>query len=219
MSYQSVTKLNTRSKTELNWWIENLRFSKSQTFSQLKPQTIIKTDILGFKHHRNGQERTLHINKLELLAISAFFLHQREKHESDTQGSLVLPFENGRHKEQTYDQIQQGYLTLIFKLHYVYHSKIPLFSTEYRIRQGIKEETRLFRVASSSLRFSSSFQSRDGYNDAKLEHGSSICISCFQCDFSSAPKSQTGMCSSPESDCTSWDYPAMVPRTFKPLCQ
>ena len=50
------------------------------------------------------EERTLHINVLELLAIK---LDQREKSESQTlsdkQGSLVLPFENGGNKERTCD--------------------------------------------------------------------------------------------------------------------
>ena len=27
------------------------------------------------------------------------------------------------------------------------------------------------------------------------------------------------MCSSPDSNCTSLEYPTMVPRTLKPLCQ
>ena len=50
------------------------------------------------------EERTLHINVLELLAIK---LDQREKSESQTlsdkQGSLVLPFENEGNKERTCD--------------------------------------------------------------------------------------------------------------------
>ena len=111
------------------------------------------------------------------------------------------------------------------------------------------EKKTLFRVASSSQSFSSGFsttrfsdnrsicfapiqpttsiyslasrslQSRDRCNDTKLEHRSSLCISPFQYDFKSAPKNQTGMCSPSDFDCTSLEYPTMVPRTLKPLCQ
>ena len=63
--------------------------------------------------------------------IGSIFLHQREKSESHTlpdrqQSSLVLPFENGRNKERTYDQIEQRDLALSSKSQYVYHSRIRL---------------------------------------------------------------------------------------------
>ena len=64
-----------------------------------------------------------------------------------------------------------------------------------------------------------SLQSGDRWNDAKLEHRSSLCISPFQYDFKNAPKNKTGICSTTDSDCTSLEYPTMVPRTLKPLCQ
>ena len=73
--------------------------------------------------------------------------------------------------------------------------------------------TPIYSLASRSL------QSRDRCNDTKLEHRSSLCISPFQYDFKSAPKNKTGMCSSSDFDCTSLEYPTMVPRTLKPLCQ
>ena len=41
----------------------------------------------------------------------------------------------------------------------------------------------------------------------------------FQYDFKSAPKCKAGMCSSTDSDCTSFKYPTMVSRTLKLLCQ
>ena len=44
MNYQSVIALNIKSRTELTWWIENLRFYNGRTFSQLNPQVIIQTD-------------------------------------------------------------------------------------------------------------------------------------------------------------------------------
>ena len=72
------------------------------------------------------------------------------------QGSPVLPFESGRNKERTNDQI----LALIWHYllnHNVYHSKILAFSTEYSSRQGIKEKNRPFRVASSFQGFSRGF--------------------------------------------------------------
>ena len=66
---------------------------------------------------------------------------------------------------------------------------------------------------------SRSLQSEDRCNNKKLEHGPSICISPFQYDFKSAPKNKTGMSSSLDSDCTNLEYPTMVPRTLRPLCQ
>ena len=64
-----------------------------------------------------------------------------------------------------------------------------------------------------------SLQSRDRCNEIKLEHRSSLCISPFHYDFKSAPKTKTGMCSFLDFDCTSLEYPTMVTRTLKPLCQ
>ena len=66
MNYQSVVTLNTKSRTELTWWIGNLRFCNGRTFSQLNPQIIIQTDpsltgweqsATGFKHQGNGQRK------------------------------------------------------------------------------------------------------------------------------------------------------------------
>ena len=44
MNHQSVITLNTKSRTELTWWIENLRFCNSRTLSQLNPRMIIQID-------------------------------------------------------------------------------------------------------------------------------------------------------------------------------
>ena len=140
-------------------------------------------------------------------------------------------------------------MALSSKSQYGYHSRIPAFSTEYSSRQRIKKKTRLFIVASSSQSFSSRFSttrfsdnksicfppvppttsmyslafrslhSGDRCNDTKLEHRSSLCICAFQYDLKRAPKNKTGMCSSSDFDCTSLEYPTMVPRTLKPLCQ
>ena len=64
--YLSVITLNTKSKTELTWWIENLRFYNGRTFSQLNLQTIIQTDgsltrvkqsVWEFKYQGNGQRK------------------------------------------------------------------------------------------------------------------------------------------------------------------
>ena len=80
MSYQSVPTLNTKSITELTWWIENLRFCNGRTFSQLNQRLIIQIDasLPGWGAICDGvqtsgkwseEERTLHINVLQLLAI------------------------------------------------------------------------------------------------------------------------------------------------------
>ena len=60
----------------------------------------------------------------------------------------------------------------------------------------IQSTTSIYSLASRSL------QSGDRCNDAKLEHRSSLCIPPLQYGFKSAPKNYTGMCSSPDSDCT-----------------
>ena len=80
MSYQSVITLNTKSRTELTWWIKSVRFCNGRTFSQLNPQMTTQTDVFltGSGAVCNGvetsgqwseKEKTLHINLLELLAI------------------------------------------------------------------------------------------------------------------------------------------------------
>ena len=80
MNYQSVITLNTKSRTELTWWMENLRFCNSQIFSQLNPQMVVQEDVslTGWGVVCNGDQtsgqwpeevRTLHMNVLELLAI------------------------------------------------------------------------------------------------------------------------------------------------------
>ena len=79
-NYQSVITLKTKSGTKLTWWIEKLRFWNGQNFSQLHPQIISQTDtsLTGWGAVCNrvetlgqwsAEERTLHINALELLAI------------------------------------------------------------------------------------------------------------------------------------------------------
>ena len=123
------------------------------------------------------------------------------------------------------------------------------FWEKYSSRWRIKKKIRLFRVTSSSQSFSSGFsttkfsdnrsvcfppmpsttsiyglasrslESGDRCNDTKLEHRSSLSISPFQYDFKSAPKNKAGMCSSSDSNCTSLEYPTMVLRSFKPMCQ
>ena len=98
--------------------------------------------------------------------ICSIFLRQREMSESHTlldrqQGSLVLlserqqcslvfSFEDGRKKNRKNwgNKYEQRDLVLSSKSQYVYHNRLPVFSTEYSSRQGIKEKTRLFRAAS-----------------------------------------------------------------------
>ena len=76
---------------------------------------------------------------------------------------------------------------------------------------SMSSATSIYSLASRSI------QSGDRCNDIKLEHKSSI--SPYQYDFRSAPKNKTVMRSSPDSDCTSLEYPTiMVPRTFNPFC-
>ena len=94
---------NTKSRTELTWWIENLQFCNGRTFSQLNPQVIIQTDASltrwGAVCYRVKTTR----QRLEEKG--------KEKSESHTlsdrqQGSLVLLFENERNTERTFDQIE-----------------------------------------------------------------------------------------------------------------
>ena len=80
MNYQSVLTLSTKSRTELTWWVENLRFWNGGTFSQLNPQIIIQKDVSlprwgvacnGDRTSRQWSEevRTFQIVVLELLEI------------------------------------------------------------------------------------------------------------------------------------------------------
>ena len=61
--------------------------------------------------------------------IDSIFLHQREKSENHTLSDRV------------YDQIKQTDLALSSKSQYVYHSRIPVFSTECSGIHGIKKKT------------------------------------------------------------------------------
>ena len=123
MNYQSVLTLSTKSRTELTWWVENLRFWNGGTFSQLNPQIIIQKDVSlprwrvacnGDRTSRQWSEevRTFQIVVLELLEIK-FALFSFESHTllDRQQGSLVLlserqqcslvfSFEDGRKKER-----------------------------------------------------------------------------------------------------------------------
>ena len=181
------------------------------------------------KHQYNGQRTVIEKNLAQKCAgtirkkVDSVFLHQREKNESHTlsdrqQGSLSLPFENGTNNKGTYDQINKKNLALSSKWQYAYHCRINAFSSEHSSQQKIKEKARLFKVASSSQSFFSSFlttwfsdskficflpissttsihslafwsiQLGDECNDTKLEFWSFISISPFQYDFKSAPK-------------------------------
>ena len=185
------------------------------------------------------EERTLYINLLKLLVIKlALFSFAKGKrmkaiHFQINKKTALSYLSKMGNKERTYDQTEQRVLVLSSKSQYVYHSRIPAFSTEYSSKQGIKKKTRLFRVASSFQKFSSVFsttrfssnrsicflpmpsattiysmesrflQPGGGCNDTKLEHWSFTYIPPFQYDFKSAPKIKTGMFSSPFSACTS----------------
>ena len=130
----------------------------------------------------------------------------------------AFPNKNGPNNKGTYDQINKKNLALSSKWQYAYHCRITAFSSEHSSQQKIKEKARLFKVASSSQSFFSSFlttwfsdskficflpipsttsihslafwsiQLGDECNDTKLEFWSFISISSFQYDFKSAPK-------------------------------
>ena len=174
MNYQSVIILSTKSKTELTWWIEKSRFCNGRTLSQLNPQVIIQIDAsrsgreavcdwLQTSGQWSKEERTLHINVVELLAIKlALFYFTKGK------SRKTIHFQINNKAAFSYLlkvcertniwSNERRYLTLSSKWQYVYHSKIPASSTEYSSRQRIKKKTiRLFRVASPSQSFSSGF--------------------------------------------------------------
>ena len=56
MDYQSQITLKIKSRIELTWGIENLRFCNGLTFSQLNSQMIIEADasFQGRKQSANG---------------------------------------------------------------------------------------------------------------------------------------------------------------------
>ena len=90
----------------------------------------------------------------------SIFLHQREKSESHTppdrkQGNLVLPFENRRNKERTYDQIEQRDLSLSSISKYVYHSRI-LSAVLNTVVNRDSRKNQAIQSAFSSQSFSSS---------------------------------------------------------------
>ena len=127
MNYQSIIALNIISRTTLIWSIENLKFWNGWTFSQLNRKMITQTDACleewgavcnGFETSGQWleQQRTFEHKRAVCgttrSRTDSIFLHQSKKSENHTfsyrhQGSLVLPFENGRNKEQTYDETEQ----------------------------------------------------------------------------------------------------------------
>ena len=93
------------------------------------------------------EERTLHINVLELLAIrlALFSFIKGEKVKAmhfqiDNKASLSYLLKMRGTKKRTYDQIEQRHLALRSKSQYGYHCRIPAFSTEYSSRQRIKKK-------------------------------------------------------------------------------
>ena len=264
MNYQSVITLNTKSRTELTWWIENLRFCNGRTFSQLNPQMITQTDasLTGWEAVCNrvqtsGQwseeERTLHINVLELLAIKldlfSFTKGKRVKDilfQIDNKAALSYPLKMGGTRNEHMIKLSKEIWHYLLN-HNVYHSRIPAFSTEYSSRQGIKKKNRLFRVASSSQIFQvvsrllgsptiDLLASRlchklpqyiawhpDPYSqgtDAMIENwniGLPYEFPPFSMVSRMLLKIKHECSSSPDFDCTSLEYPAIVPGTLKPV--
>ena len=175
------------------------------------------------------EERTMHINLLEPLAIT-ILLHQRKRlkvihFHMDNKAALSYLLKMGENKEEAYNQIKLKDLALSSQSQYIRHSRIPASIIKYSSRQGIKEKTRLFRMAFSFQSFPRGFSTTtffdnrsicflpmpltssiysliitlgDGCNKTKLEHWSSVCISPIQYDFKSASNIKIGMCSSPD---------------------
>ena len=173
MNYQSVITLNTKSRTELTWWIESLRFCNERTFSQLNPQVITQTyaSLTRWGAVYNGvptsgqwseEERTLHINVLELLAIKlalvSFTKWKKVKaihFQKDNKAALSYLLKMGGTKNEHIRLIKEIW-------HYLLNHNMAI-TAEYLpsvlniVADRIKNKTRLFRVASLSQSFSSGF--------------------------------------------------------------
>ena len=78
-SYQAEIVLNSLSKQELLWWVENLRLNNGRSLRQKESNLVIQTDVpkSGWGAFCNGvstqgkwseKEENLHINVLELIA-------------------------------------------------------------------------------------------------------------------------------------------------------
>ena len=91
MSYKEKITLNDQTLAELQWWIENLKYFNGKYLIQAKPQIVIQTDAslggwgancMGMETGRKWsvEERKLHINILELLAVkNAILAFTKEK--------------------------------------------------------------------------------------------------------------------------------------------
>ena len=173
MNYQSVITLNTKSRTELTWWIESLRFCNDRTFSQLNPQVIIQTyaSLTRWGAVYNGvptsvqwseEERTLHINVLELLAIKLALVSF-----SKWKKMKAIHFQKDNKAAWSYllkmGGTKNDHIRLIKEIwHYLLNHNMAI-TAEYLpsvlniVADRIKNKTRLFRVTSLSQSFSSGF--------------------------------------------------------------
>ena len=84
-SYQHQVTLNSSAKQELLWWVQNLKLCNGRCLVQPQAQMVIQTDAskTGLEVSYQGlttrgvwskQERSLHINVLELLAVKLALL-------------------------------------------------------------------------------------------------------------------------------------------------
>ena len=80
MSYKEKIILSDQALGKLQWWIENLKYFNGRYLIQAKPQRVTQTDAplegwgansMGVEtgEKRSVEERKLHINILELLAV------------------------------------------------------------------------------------------------------------------------------------------------------
>ena len=188
MNYQSVITLNTKSRTELTWWIENLRFCNGRTFSQLNPQVIIQTDasLTGWGAVCNGvqtsgqwseEERSLHINVLELLAIKlALFSFTKGKRvkathfQIDNKAALSYLLKMGGTKNENMIRLSKEIWHYLLNHNMAITAKYLSSVLNTVADRESRKKNRLFRVASSSQSFSS------GFSTTRFSNNRSICF-------------------------------------------
>ena len=170
-----ITTLNIKSRTELTWWIENLRFCNGRTFSQLNSQVIIKTDasLTGWGAVCHGvqtsgqlseEERSLHINVLELLAIKqALFSFTRGKKvkvihfQIDNKADLSYLLKMGETKNENMIRLSKEIWHYLLNHNMAITAEyLPSILNTVADRES-RKKSRLFRVASSFQRFLSGF--------------------------------------------------------------
>ena len=162
-SYQTKVKLNQQSLAELKWWKENLLLQNGKPLKIGIPQLMIQTDAskTGWEEVCQGtttggtwsyQERTKHINILELIAVKlAILTFTKGKsvtaiHLQIDNMTAVLLGKNGGNSQSRTATSSQGNMGLSVSQWNSSYSRVLTKQSEYSGRLAIQKSQRFKRL-------------------------------------------------------------------------